>query len=120
MKLEIKDITKPTFDSVSICFAKPEGFAYRPGQHGIFNFTFDDKSFVRTYSFNSEPSIDQDLSITIRAVVNGEFSNLILNNTPQSVELERVSGEFYIQSSIEAKRHLVMFAAGSGITPILS
>ncbi|MEO7991501.1 MAG: ferredoxin--NADP reductase [Chryseolinea sp.] len=121
MKLEIKHITKSTEDSVTITFTKPDSnFTYKPGQHGIFNFRFNDKLFSRTYSFNSAPLIDSDLSITVRAVEGGALSNLLIARQPDSVELEGVTGDFYIQTAPDKKRNLVMFAAGSGITPIIS
>jgi ring-1,2-phenylacetyl-CoA epoxidase subunit PaaE len=121
MQIQILRTEKPTTDSISVYFKRPEMLHdYLPGQHGRFIFNINGASFNRTYSFHTAPHEDE-MGITVRSVTDGVVSNYLLNITePISIELAEVSGKFTIDPSPEVKRHLIMFAAGSGITPILS
>lgn len=121
MQIQILRTEKPTTDSISVYFKRPETHQdYMPGQHGRFTFHINGTSFVRTYSFHTAPH-EEEMGFTVRSVTNGVVSNYLLNVTePISIDLQEVSGQFTIDTSPEVKRHLIMFAAGSGITPILS
>jgi ring-1,2-phenylacetyl-CoA epoxidase subunit PaaE len=120
MKLEITHTSKPTPDSVSLHFKKPTDFTYKAGQYGIFSFLINNEPLSRTYSFHTSPDTDQDLGITVRRVNGGIVSTHLVNGQISEVELDEVTGEFFIEGSPDIERHLVMFAGGSGITPILS
>lgn len=123
MKLEIIGIAHPTPDSVTVQFKKtPELACYKPGQHASLIFSINGQKLRRTYSFYTSPYIDDHAGITIRAVKNGVVSSHVMQSTRSDllVEFEGINGDFYIQPSVDARRHLVMFAAGSGITPIIS
>jgi ring-1,2-phenylacetyl-CoA epoxidase subunit PaaE len=120
MKLEITHISNPTPDAVSIHFKRPDNFAYKAGQYGIFRFWISHEFVARTYSFHTSPDTDLDLGITVRRVEGGYVSNYLLNTPITEVEIDGIMGEFFIESSQNLKRHLVMFAGGSGITPIIS
>lgn len=121
MLIQILRTEKPTADSISVYFKRPETFhGYMPGQHGLFSFQINGTSVTRTYSFHTAPH-EQELGITVRSVTDGLVSNYLFNtHEPIAVDLQEVSGKFTIETSAEIKRHLIMFAAGSGITPILS
>jgi ring-1,2-phenylacetyl-CoA epoxidase subunit PaaE len=121
MQIQILRTEKPTTDSISVYFKRPDMFHdYRPGQHGRFTFHINGTSCIRTYSFHTTPD-EEEMGITVRSVTDGVVSNYLLNTTePFSIDLQEVSGKFTIDASPEVKRHLIMFAAGSGITPILS
>jgi ring-1,2-phenylacetyl-CoA epoxidase subunit PaaE len=121
MQIQILRTEKPTPDSISVYFKRPDMFqGYSPGQHGRFTFHINGTNFMRTYSFHTAPD-EEEMGITIRSVTDGVVSNYLLNITePISIDLQEVSGKFTIDASPEVKRHLIMFAAGSGITPILS
>ena len=121
MQIQVLRTEKPTNDSISVYFKRPDMFhAYMPGQHGFFSFQVNGIYVTRTYSFHTAPH-EQDLGITVRSVPDGVVSNYLLNtHEPIAVDLQEVSGKFTIETSAEIKRHLIMFAAGSGITPIIS
>lgn len=108
-------------NAVTLRLAKSDGVpAYKAGQHGLFVFDINGKRVVRTYSFHTSPDIDADLAITIRAVEDGLVSNHLLSNAIETVELEDIKGEFVVEPKPAYERHLVMFAGGSGITPLMA
>jgi ring-1,2-phenylacetyl-CoA epoxidase subunit PaaE len=120
MKLEVTHISYPTPDSVSLHFKRPENFVYKAGQHGMFKFRINNDFVARAYSFHTSPDTDLDLGITVRSVESGYVSNHVLNTPITEVEIDGIMGDFFIRSSQGKKRHLAMFAGGSGITPIIS
>lgn len=121
MKLEIAETTSPTPDSITLRFRSDKiPDHYKPGQHGIFRFNINGEKLTRKYSFHTVAGIDSDLAITIRCLENGTVSNFLVTRKHVDVELESVSGSFYLQPCPGTKRHLVMFAGGSGITPIMA
>lgn len=121
MKLSIVEKSFPTPDSVTLRFKTDNTLDhYKPGQHGVFTFNVNGENITRTYSFHTVSGFDADPSITIRAVENGVVSTFVLSNETEKVELEKVTGSFYVEPSDGTQRHLVMFAAGSGITPIMA
>jgi ring-1,2-phenylacetyl-CoA epoxidase subunit PaaE len=120
MKLEIVETTFSTTDSITIAFKGNKTIDYKPGQHGVFTFDINGEKLTRTYSFHTLGGIDSNLAITIRSVENGKVSNFIRTNKIKEVELETITGSFFLEPSPETKRHLVMLAAGSGITPIMA
>lgn len=121
MKLQIIERTFPTPDSVTLRF-KPDKTLehYKPGQHGVFTFNVNGENITRTYSFHTVSGFDPDPSITIRAVEDGKVSTFVRSNEIEQVGLEKITGSFYVEPSGETQRHLVMFAGGSGITPIMA
>lgn len=121
MRLSVSRITKSTDDSLSLWFAKGP-LDYKPGQHAIFEFIVDGQKHIRTYSFHTSPYIDEEVGITVRAVEGGVISNYLISTPPKAlaIELRAVSGDFVLAPSVGDKRHLVMIAAGSGITPLYS
>lgn len=105
-------------NAVSIYFEKPDAFAVKAGQHGLFSFSINGERFKRTYSFHTAPD-ESELGITVRAINNGIVSNFLQNIRPaNSIQLEAIGGSFTLEANSTQKRHLIMFAAGAGITPI--
>ena len=108
-------------DAVTLHFHRngiPEN--YKAGQHGAFVFDINGEQIVRNYSFHPSARGDSHAAITIRMVENGVISQHALNNQIDSIELRGVYGDFYVEPSPDKQRHLVMFAAGSGITPLMA
>lgn len=121
MKLKIVNRTYPTIDSVSLTFLKPfSNFFYHAGQHANFTFTINGVATSRTYSLSSSPDFDTDLTITVRLVKDGLVSSLLVSNRIDEIELNDVGGKFFVIPSKNKKRHLIMLAGGSGITPVIS
>lgn len=122
MKLEIVSKSRPTSDSVSLYFKKPKELdKYKPGQHALLSFRINEQLFKRTYSFHTLYEMDEHLGITVRAVEGGIVSNYLQNvNGNSEIHLDGISGDFTLQSAPDIRRHVIMFAGGSGITPIYS
>ena len=121
MKLDIVRKSKPTGDSISLYFSKNADLAkYKAGQHALLSIRINGEVFKRTYSFHTSPDIDENVGITVRAVEGGLVSNYLQINGAADISLDGVAGDFVVEPYQDNRRHLVMFAAGSGITPIMS
>lgn len=123
--LRIADVRRETADSVSIAFALPPGlaadYAFAPGQHLALRTLLDGQEVRRSYSICSAPD-DGELRIAIRKVAGGRFSTWA-NDTLQpgaTLDVMTPEGRFTVPLDAAHARHYVAFAAGSGITPILS
>lgn len=122
MKLDIVRKSKPTEDSISLYFRRSADLAkYKAGQHALLSICINGEVFKRTYSFHTSPYTDDQAGITVRAVEAGLVSNYLQTiNGTADIHLDGVAGDFLIEPYQNNRRHLVMFAAGSGITPIMA
>jgi len=122
MKHIVTHVSHPTFDSVMLRFKKENDLLhYHPGQHGQFYFTINGVKHQRNYSFVTSPLLDSDLAITIRLITSGVVSHHLLQEAIPGMEinLKSIQGSFKL-SDLTVPKHLIMFAGGSGITPIIS
>ncbi len=123
MKLIVKRIERSTKDSVTLVFDRiPEFDHYKAGQHVSLSTHVYGNHVSRTYSINSSPNADQEIAITIRSIPGGSLSNYVIENIREKelVELDGPFGDFTVEPSLENKRNLILFAGGSGITPVIS
>lgn len=125
MKLQVKDIIKETPDAVSICFKNGNFFKklkYKPGQFLTIHVPIDNQVQKRAYSFSSNPYTDKDLKITIKRVEKGLVSNYMHDNIKvgDKLEVDDPAGTFCVQPVKEAQKQYVLFAGGSGVTPLFS
>jgi len=125
-QLKIKDIRKETTDCVSISFEIPaplqEEFNYKQGQYITIKATIDGEEIRRSYSACSSPTADNNLRIAVKEVENGRMSGYLNRNVEVGdiLEVMKPMGNFYTEMPASTPQHYVGFAAGSGITPILS
>ncbi|MCB0527866.1 MAG: iron-sulfur cluster-binding domain-containing protein [Saprospiraceae bacterium] len=95
-------------------------FDYLPGQY--LSIIFDTRSGEkrRAYSFSSCPGVDALPAITVRRVVNGEFSNFLLSHAKPGdlLSTTEAHGRFVLPSRLPGA--IFYIAAGSGITPVMS
>ena len=124
-KLPIQDITKETNKSVSLTFDVPENlkhtFSFKSGQYITLKATINGKEIRRDYSLCTSPK-DGKLKIAIKEVDNGSFS-VYANNTLQAgdyLDVAPPNGRFIFEPNDSKTKNIALFAAGSGITPILS
>ena len=125
MKLLVKDIVKETNDAVSICFKNGSFFRklkYKPGQFLTIHVPMDKVVHKRAYSFSSNPYTDKDLKITIKRVEKGLVSNYVHDflKAGDKLEVDDPAGSFYVEPSSQSKKQYVLFAGGSGVTPMFS
>ncbi|MBL0745471.1 ferredoxin--NADP reductase [Chryseolinea lacunae] len=122
-ELTVKQIINETRDAISIAFAQPEPkITYKAGQFLTLIVPVQGKEVRRAYSLCSSPFTDQDLVVTVKRVDNGLMSNWLPDNLKAGakVRIMEPMGQFTTEFAATNKRHLIMFAGGSGITPMMS
>ncbi len=125
-KLKVLAIEHPIKDATTIAFDIPthlsESFNYYPGQHLIIKFIINGKEARRSYSLNSCPFKEEALQVTVKRVKKGLVSNFVGDHLKVGDELEVMipQGRFYADVKKDAYKTYFLFAAGSGITPIIS
>ncbi len=123
--LTVERIELETRDSVRIALSVPEEFAHEyrflPGQHIPFEIELDGKKLRRTYSICTPPG-QLPLEIGVRVQPGGRFSEFAANELRPGDTLAAMppTGRFCIDPDPHRATDYVGFAAGSGITPILS
>jgi len=121
--LLVKDVIIEIKEAKTIVFEQPEKkIDYKPGQFLSLLAEIDGNSVRRSYSMSSSPYCDEDLAVTIKRVDDGLMSNY-LNDTIKvgdRMDVMDPMGHFTTEYDAENKRHLIMFAGGSGITPLMS
>ena len=123
-ELKVVDVVEETADAHSVSFAVPAGaeaqFAYKPGQFLTLAVPSDRTGVAaRCYSLSSSPVDGGPLTITVKRTAEGYASNWICDHLREgdSVRVLPPSGIF-TPASLDAD--LLLFAAGSGITPVMS
>lgn len=121
-RLRVAEVVEETHDSKSILFAPPENapaFSYKPGQFLTLRIPGPGQSIARCYSLASAPSVDTALKVTVKRVRDGLGSNWICDNLQAGDELEVLPpAGVFCPSSLDVD--LLLFAGGSGITPVMS
>lgn len=122
--LAIKEIRKETADAVSITFDVPEALAadynFIAGQYITLKTTIKDTEVRRAYSICTTPE-SKVLKVAVKAVENGTFS-VYANESLKSgtvLDVHIPEGKFTYSPSTTPET-IAAFAAGSGITPIMS
>jgi len=122
--LKVKEVVKETEDTVTIHFKQPlfKKVKYKPGQFLALLFTINGEKVRRSYSMSSAPNLDNTVAVTVKRVEGGLVSNHINDNVKagDSIEVMQPLGNFIYQVDNKAKRHVLLFGAGSGITPLMS
>lgn len=122
--LTVKEIIHETHDTISIVFEQPaqNPLQYKSGQFLTVIAPVNGKDVRRAYSLCSSPFVDKDLAVTVKRVDGGLLSNFLADNLKagQKIRVMEPMGQFTTEYARDRKRHLVMFAGGSGITPMMS
>ena len=123
--LAIDTVRRETRDAVAVTFRVPsdlsDTFRYQQGQHITLRTKMEGEDVRRSYSICSGAQ-DNRLRIAIKRVPGGRFSNWANEHLApgQVVEVMPPVGHFNVPLAPANRKHYVAFAAGSGITPILS
>jgi ring-1,2-phenylacetyl-CoA epoxidase subunit PaaE len=124
-KVRVKKINRETPECVSITFDIPETlaerFAYKQGQHLSMRTFINGEEVRRSYSLCSSP-IDKEWKVAVKKVDGGVFSSFANEHLKAGDEIELMPpmGHFFCELNAAHKKSYVAFAAGSGITPVLS
>ena len=123
--LKIKEVRKETPDCVSVLFDIPDDyrddFIFEQGQNITIKKEIDGEEIRRSYSICSAP-FENELRVAIKKVDAGKFSsfaNLVLK-AGDVLEVLPPTGKFNTKLKPENKKQYLAFAAGSGITPVIS
>lgn len=123
--LTIQAIERITDKSVKLTFEIPNDlkndFSFKAGQYITLKTKVNNEEVRRDYSICSSVG-SGDLSIAVKAIENGTFSNYANTKLAvgDAIEVMPPNGRFIFEPHSEKTRTIAAFAAGSGITPILS
>jgi len=123
--LKVKDVRPETADCVSVSLEVPaelaENFKFAPGQYLTFRRHFDNAEVRRSYSICSTPK-DGELRVAIKRVEQGKFSTFAHGELKAGDVLDVMPpmGSFTAKKTETKHKEYLAFAAGSGITPIMS
>ena len=124
-RLAVNNLRHETADAVSLTFLIPkdlEGdYSFSPGQYLTLRTMIDGEEVRRSYSICSGPD-DGELRIAVKKVDGGAFSSWAADELKPGDELDVMTptGRFGVAAQPAETRVYAGFAAGSGITPILS
>lgn len=124
-RLAVNDLRREAPDAVSLTFAIPKelsgDYSFAPGQYLTLRTTMDGEEVRRSYSICSGPD-DGELRIAVKKVDGGAFSSWAADDLKAGDQLDVMTptGRFGVTHVPEEARVYAGFAAGSGITPILS
>jgi len=123
--LQVASVSRLTRESIAVTFALPETladtFRYVEGQHLTLRTRIDGVEVRRSYSICAGRD-ERTLRIAIKRIPGGVFSNWANDalRPGHTIDVLPPTGNFHVPLAPEHRRHYVAFAAGSGITPILS
>jgi ring-1,2-phenylacetyl-CoA epoxidase subunit PaaE len=124
-RLAVRDLRREAADAVSMTFTIPpeltRDYVFAPGQYLTLRTTMDGEEVRRSYSICSGPD-DGELRIAVKKVDGGAFSSWAADELKagDALDVMTPTGRFGIAHAPNDARIHVGFAAGSGITPILS
>lgn len=122
--LKIKEVRPETAECVSVSFDIPESlqqaFHFLPGQYLTLRKHIDGKEIRRSYSICSAPG--DELRVAVKKVDQGKFSGFVNTGLKVGDELEVMPplGKFTPRPNGKTGKRYLAFAAGSGITPVIS
>ncbi|WP_194851221.1 1,2-phenylacetyl-CoA epoxidase subunit PaaE [Nonlabens antarcticus] len=125
-EIRLSEVYKETDDTTVLAFDVPEElreeFKYRQGQFLTLRATVDGEDLRRSYSLCSSP-LNKEWKVAVKEIFEGKFSTYVNRELKvgDTLQVAAPSGDFGIECTdgSEGKRYIA-FAAGSGITPMLS
>lgn len=124
-KVKLADIYKETEDTSVLTFHIPDNlkqdFKFHQGQHLTLRQVIDGEDVRRSYSLCSSP-LEDKWQVAVKQIPGGKFSTYVNEELKPNTELEVMapSGTFGVDVLPQASKNYLFFAAGSGITPIMS
>jgi ring-1,2-phenylacetyl-CoA epoxidase subunit PaaE len=119
--VKVKDIKRVAEDALQIRFDIPQEianeFKFVPGQYINLKATVNGEELIRSYSICTP--VGEDIGVGIRILSDGKFSSWIEKELKEGTEIS-VSTPLGNFKLLDKASKFVFFAAGSGITPILS
>ena len=123
--IKVQDIYKETKDCSVVTFEIPDdlkqNFKYNQGQYLTLKTIINEQDVRRSYSLCSSPT-DNTWQVAIKKINGGLFSTFVNDNlkTGDLIDVMPPNGKFFTAINPSKPKNYIVFAAGSGITPILS
>lgn len=123
--LQVQEVRKETEDTVSVLFDVPaelkNDYQFIPGQYVTIKWFHENEELRRSYSICSTPD-EPAFRVAIKRVEDGRFSSWATANLQAGEQLEVMTptGHFKLIPQATEECNYVLFAAGSGITPVMS
>ena len=123
--LSVSQVRNETRDTIAVTFAVPpelqDSFKFQQGQHLTLRTHINDEDVRRSYSICSAVQ-DGALRVAIKRTPGGLFSTWANDaiKPGTTIEVMPPMGHFNVPLDANNRKHYLAFAAGSGITPILS
>jgi len=123
--IKVTEVIQETDSCVSILFDIPDdlkpSFGFNAGQYLTIKASINGEDIRRAYSICTAPH-DPHVGVSVKQVANGKMSSYLTTQVKSGDQLEVMSpdGKFTLIAHADVQRDHYFFAAGSGITPIMS
>lgn len=123
--LKVAEVRRETADAISLRFEVPaelaDDYRFVQGQHLTLKASVDGEELRRSYSICAGVD-DGELRVAIKKIGGGVFSSWANESLKagDAIEVMTPEGRFHTELDPANARHYVAFAAGSGITPVMS
>jgi ring-1,2-phenylacetyl-CoA epoxidase subunit PaaE len=123
--LQVIDVVRETPDAVSIAFKVPDhlrkDYTFKQGQYLTLKLKINEEELRRSYSICSSYD-ENELRVAVKKVKDGKVSTHIFHNIKNGdvIDVMTPMGNFYTEMNPAHKKTYVLFAGGSGITPMFS
>jgi ring-1,2-phenylacetyl-CoA epoxidase subunit PaaE len=124
-QLRVAEVRRETPDCISLKFDLPpelaDEYRFTQGQHIALRTTQDGEELRRSYSICAGCD-DGELRVAVKRVPGGRFSAWANEQLKpgDTMDVMTPEGRFFTRLDPQHLKHYVAFAAGSGITPVLS
>ncbi len=122
-ELTVEQVRHETADACSFTLGVPASlaalFAYQAGQFLTFKIAHPEGELLRCYSMSSSPRADRSIQVCVKRVRDGRASNWLCDNirAGDTLSVMPPAGVFTVK---EQAHDLLLFAGGSGVTPVFS
>jgi ring-1,2-phenylacetyl-CoA epoxidase subunit PaaE len=124
LNFRITDIDRSTSKAAKVTFVETDQreISFYPGQFITFLFDIEGETVRRSYSICTAPSELPNIGIAIKEMDDGVVSKYLVQNLKEGdvVKAFPPMGNFTIYPGKLNERKMIMFAGGSGITPLFS
>ncbi len=123
--LTVKNLYKETTDTSVVEFDIPEqlqeSYSFKAGQYLTLEANINGEEVRRSYSLCSSP-LDKRWKVAVKQITSGVFSTYVNTKLKigDTLKVSLPEGNFCVDPNPSVQNNYIAFAAGSGITPMLS
>jgi ring-1,2-phenylacetyl-CoA epoxidase subunit PaaE len=121
IQLTVTSVQHNTTESVLVEFTSSVPLEFKAGQYITFFIPFEGEILHRSYSLSCAPH-EERIQIGVKRTEGGRASSFLVNSVRVGDQFEAnpPQGNFVLPKRLDQATHFVFFAAGSGITPVIS